>query len=205
MSEKVRSRNWNMVLYPDDPTHLDCMTKLSRGYQFVAIKHDKDTWEDGESDIHEAGTPKKEHWHVILKFPQARWQHAIASDLGIAERHIEQCRSFEGSALYLLHSGFPEKYQYDPDELFGPLTPAVLKLLETDVDQNVRVRNLLELIKAQKKPIDEWDLIELATDNGMIGDLLRMGSLIPRLVEIHNRRFFKEETERIAKAYSPFC
>ena len=205
MSEKIRSRNWNLVLYPEDETHLNVMAKLNRGYQFVAIKHDKDTWEDGENPNHAAGELKKEHWHVVLKFPQARYQEAVAKELGIEKNYLEKCNSFEGSTLYLVHHGFPNKHQYDPEELFGPLVPAVLKLLDGATDQNERVRSLLELIKAQKKPIDEWDLVEIACDNGMYGDLIRMGSLIPRLVEIHNRRFFDEEHKRIADAFAPFC
>lgn len=193
MAEKVRSRNWNLVLYPEDETHLAAMCKLGKGYQFVAIKHDKDTWEDGESPQHAAGEPKKEHWHVVLKFPQARWQKAVADELGIAENYLEQCRSFDASALYLTHNGFPTKHQYDPEEMFGPLVPAALKLLEADVDQNVRVRNLLELIKAQERIMDMWDLIELACDNGMYGDLIRMGSIASELLRIHNRRLLNPD------------
>lgn len=168
---------------------MEALYNLNRGYQFVGVQHDKDMWEEGESPDHSAGDPKKTHWHIILKFPQARWSTAIAQELGIAANYIEPCRDYNAAALYLLHQGYPGKYQYDPDDLFGPLVPSVLKLLETDTDQNERVRSLLELIKAQERILNVWDVIELACDNGCYGDLIRMGALVRDLVEIHNVKY----------------
>lgn len=187
--EKTRSRTWLLVLYPEDETHCSALLKLNKGYQYVGVQHDRDVWEEGESPDHQAGEPKKIHWHIILKFPQARWNTAIADELGLADNYIMPCRDFPAAALYLLHTGYPEKAQYDPDDLFGPLVPSVKKLLDTDSDQNERVRSLLELIKAQDKILNVWDLIEIACDNGCYGDLIRMGSLVRDLVEIHNLKY----------------
>lgn len=203
IDSNLRGRNWNLVLYPDDPSHLDAMGRLNKGYSYVAILHDKDVWGADDSVDHVEGEVKKEHWHVIVKFPQARWASAIAKELCIDVRHMQLCRSFSASVLYLTHYGLPTKYQYDASELFGPLTKIALKEFECDTDQNARVLSLLELLDSLEL-IDEIDLIRAACDAGLYGDLIRMGGLIPRLVQIHNRKFAVAETKRIADSFAPF-
>lgn len=203
IDSNIRGRNWNLVLYPDDPSHLDAMGRLNKGYNFVAILHDKDVWGVDESSDHAEGEAKKDHWHIIVKFPQARWGGAIAKELGIDPRHMELCRSFSASVLYLTHFGLPTKYQYDASEIFGPLTKIALKEFETDADQNARVLSLLELLDSLEL-INEIDLIRASCDAGLYGDLIRMGGLIPRLVQLHNIEFQKKDTKRIADAFEPF-
>lgn len=49
MSEKFRDRKFVAVLYPEDSTHAECIEKLKAGgYNFAAILHDNDVYEDGE-------------------------------------------------------------------------------------------------------------------------------------------------------------
>lgn len=177
IAENQRSRNWCMVLYEDDETHVKALELLNKGYMFVAIKHDQDVTEDGEL--------KKPHYHVVLKFPQARWRTAIAKDLGIADNYLQICRSLAASYCYLTHMGLPNSFQYPHDAMFGPLYAEATKAMERERDQNEKVLSLLALISSEGFT-NEWKVLEKACQNGLVGDALRLGGLLSRLIEIHN-------------------
>lgn len=191
MSDKVRSRNWCLVLYPEDPTHVECIEKLISSYKIAAILHDKDTWEDGESENHAAGDPKKEHWHVVLKFQQPRWKNGIAEELGIAPNYLEVCRSTDSALLYLVHDGFPNKYQYDPNDVFGDLKPNLLKLL-ADGDEGSKVKEIVSIIDACPGKARYREILLKCCDNGLYGEFRRLGSGVAYLIQEHNEDFYED-------------
>lgn len=200
MADKIRSRCWNLLLYPEDSSHMSALDIIRQSFNYVGILHDKDTWteaDEAENSAHKAGELKKPHYHIILKFSQARWNTALASDLGIAVNYLEKCCSFDSSAVYLVHEGFDEKYQYESDLLEGPLVPAVLKLL-APADENARVLELMKMIQAMGH-IEYEDLVIKACENGMYGDVRRMGYILSRIIDSHNekyeREFFRPESE----------
>lgn len=191
--KKIRSRLWNVLLYPDNESHVNALSIISKEFQHVGILHDKDTWDEAdeaENPEHKAGTFKKSHYHIVLKFTQARWNTAIAADLGITTNFLEQCRNFDASAVYLVHDGLPDKFQYDTSELFGSLVPAVMKLL-ADTDENSRVLELMKLIR-EMGHISYEQLVIIACQQGMYGDLRRMGYILSRIVDEHNAAFERE-------------
>lgn len=110
--KKERSRLWNVLLYPDDESHVTALSFIRATYHYVAICHDKDV-------CPETGELKKPHYHVIIKFCQARWNSSIADELGITPNYMQKTGSWDNSARYLLHDGVDEKYQYDKSELEG--------------------------------------------------------------------------------------
>ena len=116
MADKVRSRLWCLLLYPDDDSHLNALDIIRSSYSYVGILHDKDTWSE-EDEInnaeHKLGELKKPHYHIIIKFAQPRWNTAVSDELGIALNYFEPCRSFKNAGVYLVHSGIDDKYQYD--------------------------------------------------------------------------------------------
>lgn len=186
---KVRSRLWFCLLYEDNADHMLALETIISQFNHVGIKHDKDCWtpdDEVENPEHKAGELKKAHYHLILKFTSARWNTALAADLGIDIRFLEPCRNFDASAAYLVHDGLDDKYQYSHDELFGPLSPAVVKILNQE-DEGVRVKKLLALIDGSGE-LDLRKLINLACDNGLYGDLRRMGFWAQKLIDTHNQQ-----------------
>ena len=102
-TQKNRDRKFVAVLYPEDETHVACMEKLkSGGFNFAAILHDKDVQEDG--------TPKKPHWHIVLRFKNAVWDTSIAKQLGITPNYLEACKDVDASLLYLVHYDSDNNY-----------------------------------------------------------------------------------------------
>lgn len=187
--EKIKKRNWTMLLYPEDPTHVTAMETLEKGgYKYVAILHDSDVWGEGESDKYAAGEPKKEHWHVVLKFPQARYNTAVAKELGIKENYMEACANFDNACLYLVHANAEDKHQYDPSSLFGTLVSSVMKLLQ-DEDEGVRVLEIVKTIDAMPGRASYRDTLVWACKNGLYGEFRRLGSGVKWLIDEHNEEF----------------
>ena len=190
MEEKYRCRNFLLLLYPEDSTHAEAISKLeSGGYQYAAILHDKDVWtaDDPEfnPDKHVAGEVKKEHVHVVLKFQNPRWDTALAKELGIKRNYIQECKNLDDRLLYLVHVKYPEKYQYESTEVFGPLRPSLEKLL-ADETEDARMLKILDLVESTAGKISARSLLRTLGNNGLYGEARRMGYLLKWLIDEHN-------------------
>lgn len=188
MSEKIRSRCFDLLLYDEDETHKACLDKLATGYKFIGILHDKDTWSEDDDlpDGVNVGDFKKAHWHVIIRFPQARWNTAVAAELGIAVNYIQRCVSYEGSLLYLVHKGIPDKHQYDPSECIGTLVKDLEKALADEVDTDEKIMDVIEILDDR----EFWTVrafLEEATRRKRGGMALRMGGFLSNMILQHNQ------------------
>lgn len=203
MAEKNRSRLWCVLLYPEDETHMQALELIRSTYNYVGILHDKDTWteeDEKQNPEHKAGGLKKPHYHLILKFTQARWNTALAADLGIAVNYLEQCRNFDNAAVYLVHYGLDDKYQYDISELEGALAPDVEKLLKPRSEKD-RVSLLLSLIDGMGW-ITYRDVVCIALENDLYSDVRRMGYILGRIIDEHNSAFKEMPFD---KRFDDFC
>ena len=143
-SQKYRDRKFVAVLYPDDPSHVEAIEKLmSGGYNFAAILHDSDVYEDGENK----GELKKPHWHIVLRFKNAVWNTAIAKELSITPNYLEACKDVDAALVYLVHYGNPEKFQYEYEAVFGPLKLKLATLL-ADTDEGTRILNIVDIVES---------------------------------------------------------
>ena len=198
-----KDRKWRLLLYPDDPTHVACMKQLEEaGYNYVAILHDKDI-HDGVSDEDDPeeygliGTLKKPHWHVVLKTVNAQYATGLAKELGISANYFKNCKHFDKAVVYLVHGDEKDsdKFQYDVNEAFGPLAPYLAKLMQTQVDEGVKVIQIVEKIDSISGKASYRDLLLWACQNGYYGEFRRLGNGIGYLIREHN-----DEYQRIAWA-----
>lgn len=186
---KFRSRLYVAVLYPDDDTHVECMEKLqTNGYNFAAILHDKDVYEDGDHK----GELKKPHWHIVLRFKNAVWNTAVAKELGITPNYLEACKDQDSSLLYLVHYGKEDKAQYNYEEVFGPMKLKLATLL-ADTDEGTRVLSIVDIVESSPGPIGTSELLKKAVAAGLYADLRRMGHLATCLVREHNAECYQLE------------
>lgn len=185
--DRYRDRKYCMVLYPEDPTHTAAIEKLKAdGYDFAAILHNEDVYEDGEKK----GEKKKEHWHVIVKFPNAVWDTKLAKDLGIERNYLEKCKNVDAALLYLVHYGYEDsKYQYEVSDVFGPLQQRLITLLR-DTDEGTRIKNIADIIRNHPGPIGFSELIDKAVAAGLWADLRRMGQFATGLMREHNYEYY---------------
>lgn len=173
-----RSRSFCMILYPEDPTHVACIELLqSCGYTYGIIFHDKDLDKDDEC--------KKPHYHVLVKFPNPRFRFPVADDLGIKSNYIRACRDVNNYLLYMIHFGFPDKYQYPHDELHGPLQSQLIKLL-CDDDEGSRVLQIVRIVDDTKGHCSYRSTLVKCCEAGLYGEFRRLGSGVKYLIDEHN-------------------
>lgn len=181
-SQKFRDRKFVAVLYPEDETHKAAIEKLNAGgYNFAAILHDQDVYEDGENK----GELKKPHWHIVLRFKNAVWNTAIAKELGITPNYLEACKDVDASLVYLVHYGNPDKFQYEYESVFGPLKLKLATLL-ADTDEGTRILSIVDIVESSPGPISCTELLKKSVAAGLYADLRRMGHLATCLVREHN-------------------
>ena len=175
---KFRDRKFCLVLYPDDPSHSECVERLKAGgYNYAIILHDKDLADDGNF--------KKSHWHIVLKFPNAVWNEALAKELCITSNYIEKARSLDSALLYLVHFGYDEKFQYDLCDVSGPLQTRLASLL-VDNDESTRALTIYDLIRNAPGIVTYTEVFEKACKAGLYGDFRRMGTGVMYLINDHN-------------------
>lgn len=194
-ADKFRCRNWVMLLYPEDETHKSAILTLEHGgFKYAAILHDKDTYVEGESEEHEAGELKKPHWHVVLKFDNAVWNTSLSKQLGIKSNYLEACVDFDDALVYLIHLKHLDKYQYDVEEVFGTLLPALKRLLVAP-DEGTRILTILDEIDSYTGGIDAESyklFFRKMCSNGLYGEMRRAGHLLDRYISAHNQTIYEE-------------
>lgn len=201
--ERWRDRKFRLLLYPDDETHVGAMKILDEaGYKYAAILHENDIWDDEDSDNgeHEKGSLKKPHWHVVVKFQNAIWSTALANSLGIGVNYVRDCKNLDGALLYLVHANHVDKYQYDLEQVFGDLRPALAKLLADD-DEGSRVLALVNMIDESPGRCTYREILIKACNAGLYGEFRRLGSGIKYLLDEHNDDFNAWQVEHNAERF----
>lgn len=199
--EKYRSRNHLLLLYPEDASHVAAMEKIMQSFDYAAILHDKDEWtkeDEAENAEHKAGTVKKAHWHVVLKFRNHRWSTALCDDLGIKHQYIEECKNLDNALLYLLHYNNNDKVPYDDSEAFGPLTTRLNELVnKNEKTEGEKVVELIRFIEETDGPLRVTDFATYCALNGYWAEFRRSGAIFCKMIEEHNERFRrKDENDR---------
>lgn len=150
------------------------------GYQYSAILHDSDVQKDDpEKKV-------KDHFNIVLCFPRQRDLHVVANELGIEDRWLEPARNRAACERYHCHLDNPEKFQYDPSKIFGPLADSVRALYEGGKTEEDKVKSLIWLLDTMPVPCSYRTFIMAAANVGLYGTLRRMGSLFRPLLDEHN-------------------
>lgn len=113
---------WTFLLYEDSTPDnwLDVLDKS--GAQIAYILHDSDVWDkdviDGESIKHEKGSPKKAHYHVLLRWDNAKsWKQMYNYFNCLGTSHFEVVKTPKHAFMYLTHetedSRKKKKHLYD--------------------------------------------------------------------------------------------
>lgn len=164
-----KARSLSCVLWTDNEAHMKAF-ELLKLYKHAYIIHNKDTQEDG--------TPKKEHIHMVIEFPNPRSRTGVAKEVGIEKEHFEPCTRTLGVLRYLIHADNPEKYQYDKDEVFGDMKPRLVESLEKGSEsESERVCKLLDFIESAGRKVTVTELSRYCAENGL-WDIFRRSSVI---------------------------
>lgn len=181
---KFRARNFCLVLYDDDPTHNQAIEKIKRYYEYALILHDKDFEKEDKDKI------KKSHYHIVLKFKNAKWNTSLAEELGITPNYIEECRDLKRALLYLIHYNEPEKFQYNCDEIHGPLKKRIEIILDNDdKNENDKVLDLLKWINSFDCTITFNQFVEYSASCYKWDVVRRGGNLWINIINEHNSKY----------------
>ncbi len=184
--DKFRARNFCAVLYPEDETHAMALSLLAQGYKYAAILHDRDVYDaDDTDDDALVGQPKKAHWHIIIKFPQARWNTAVSQELGITENYLQKCNSVDDYLVYMVHYELPHKAQYDKSEVFGTMDTDLARALAKVKTPDEKALEVIDIIDGLGF-CDMRSVIVECAKAGRFGELRQMGSWVPYLIACHN-------------------
>lgn len=179
---KYQNRRHLLLLYPlEDESHKNALAYICDNYEkYVWICHDKDTDADGNI--------KKSHTHCIIEFPSARWNTAIAKELGITPNYLEEPKfGFDNCLEYLIHYKQKEKFQYSIDDCFGTLVGKLKDLLNKGTKSECeKVIDILNYIEDSNKYVSYSDLIRYCADTGVYDVLRRSGTLLVKCVDEHN-------------------
>ena len=132
---KTRSRTYLAILYPE--SQAEAIEFAQRNYSCAWVLHDKDKNGDG--------TIKKEHYHFILSFKNARYLDGVASELGIEPNYLRRAIDEAAAFRYLIHEGQPDKHQYSPEEVHTANGYQVPSARAAGLDEETQVRALLDM------------------------------------------------------------
>lgn len=112
--DKTRAKDWTFIVYPESAPE-EWRSILADKLQVKAIispLHDKDILDDVEQ------TPKKAHYHVILRFDSVKAFGQIKEITDLLNQPIPQkVKSIEGAVRYLIHADSPDKAQYNQADI----------------------------------------------------------------------------------------
>ncbi len=176
-----RTRIFNLLLYPEDASHMTALDIIRERYDYLAILHDKDVDDDGNF--------KKPHYHVIVRFPAARTREALSKDLSIEPNYIANTASWAGSARYLIHFGLNDKYQYSPDSVEGNIKDRFFKLLRDVESEDVQFIRVMDLLDSIESKITMSAFLRILCNEGLYAVARRATSFVGALVAEHNQRY----------------
>lgn len=185
--EKFRDRKFCLLLYPDDPIHMEALARIESSYDYAYVLHDKDV-------IEESGEIKKAHYHVVLiSGKNAIWSSALAKELGIEVNYIQLCRNVDRALEYLIHFNEEEKYQYSIEDVKGTLKARLNQLINcTNKSESDKVSELIEFIETYDGHLTISTFSKHCASVGMWDVFRRAGTIFIKIIDEHNYKFQKD-------------
>lgn len=89
----------------------------------VSPLHQYDNWsklDEEENSEHKAGTKKKSHYHIVLKFPSVKTITQVMELLkDFNQPKVQVCTSMNKYIQYFTHKNDPEKHQYSREDIYS--------------------------------------------------------------------------------------
>lgn len=176
-----RSRTFACELYPEDNDHMQILEYIKKNFQYAIILHDKDKYEKNIIDEdtgelkNKEGEIKKAHYHVLISLKNARTDKSMLEELNQEGKlnfvHIETA-NFYAYARYLIHLGYPSKYQYSSNDIITNMTIRVNNALKREYNSEEQdARILLDFVF--KKTNEGFLSFRMLTEFALENDCLR--------------------------------
>lgn len=197
--EKYRARVHMILLYPDNESHVEALARIAKSYDYAGIKHDKDTWteeDEKKNPEHKQGELKKEHYHIVLRTPNATWNTALCKELGIEEKFCEQAKNVDNALQYLIHYNDTDKTTYPIDEVFGSMKVKLTESInKVEKSEGEKVVELIQFIQNHDGRLRITEFAEYCAKNGYWAEFRRAGAIFNQIIAEHNYQFEKAMVE----------
>lgn len=175
--EKFKARNMVLLLYPDNENHAKAIEYIKNNYDYVYIMHDKDTDKNGDL--------KKIHIHCIINFNNPKWNSAIAKELNIEERFIEQIKEEQKIYMYLIHQNQNGKYKYEIKDCIGT-KKCLIKLNnyynDEELGEDEALQKILKCLEEKETKNIKY-AIEILIENGLTKYIKKYQLIILKIIE----------------------
>lgn len=186
MKSVIRSRYFGTILYPEDP-HFSEKLEAVTSQEYLMVLHDRDVDDDGN--------PKKEHYHVVIQFEDAKTVSSVAKKLGCSENQIQvftkqKGKDVDGYIKYMTHVNEPDKALYHVSDFVGSsnLLKRAQKAFSSSVEKLTTEDYLCmiceKIMSRECKSIHE--LTAYCKDNGCLAVLARNWYFLKSLIEEQN-------------------
>lgn len=177
-----RVRTIGIILWTDNPNHKLALDFIIHNFEnYIYILHDRDIKDDGEI--------KKEHYHVILHFPNARTIKTLSKKLNVEENNFYIIKSFTGQLRYLIHYDDDEKTRYNVEEVKGTLfmLSKFKRSIKGSQDETADVSQIYEFI-FDNDISDLRILLDFVLDNNLYSSFRRNYCMFKDLLALNNRK-----------------
>lgn len=195
---------FEMVVYDKQPV-LVCRDYAKRGKvvtRYTATFHDKDIKDDG--------TPKKEHWHIVVRLKKRLPIETILDRFGVPFNALSLVKGSEEEAIYYqTHKGCENKAQYDitetsdkefvaqaiDEEYIQGIKNERAKRNEssTTSDESTEVKQIIDIIDGIGK--NDWRKIAITVADAGLWGTFRRGFSIFKLIAEQNAGYLNETYE----------
>lgn len=181
-----RFRNFTVVIYEDDPDYDKQAFYLSQEGETIYIRHDQ--------DLDDEGNDKKPHYHYVLRRKDACTISALSKRIEVKENMIEPVKkSMNGCLRYLVHFGYDDKFQYNPEDVKGnsdKLIQRFLKLVTENIPEGDKVETIEKyILEYPPGQYIEWPTLGAYARKYNLWDIFRRNSwYFTKLVDSHNSR-----------------
>lgn len=178
-----RNRNYHLILYADDETHIKAYNYIKDNYSYASIWHDKDINDDGK-------TIKKLHLHVVVHLSSPKSLSKFADELGIKPNYIQICRKdYKQSLLYLIHYNIDDKVKYKVEDVEGDLKDVLVKYLNSLQDENDCILDIISMLDRCDYKLSLKDFIQCLCHNGLYSYFRRSQYTFIQLLKEHNDNY----------------
>ena len=178
-NNKSRYRSFKLLLFTDNEDHMSVLDFLkSSNDNYLYVCHNRDFKENGEL--------VKPHYHVLLKFTDAKTISSVGKYLHLDTSFIRKADPNEFIA-YMTHKYEPSKAQYDLRIDFGGTLKdyAINRLRLVTTTEDDRANEILDLINSYTNTIYLSQFVRDITNRGLFSDFRRGYSLYKDLFRDH--------------------
>lgn len=167
-------------------TYAMVLYKETESYDYnEVIKYIENNYENYAYIVHDRDD-KKIHTHVLVHFKNKRYATAISKELGVPINYIEKANLIP-YLRYLIHFDDEDKFQYNVDDVRGPMKKQLISILDPKLDEVEQVSIISSFIFENSDYLSHTSLLQYVLRVKCYSAYRRNFALFNQLILEHNR------------------